>query len=134
MPSHKLSLGARPELAPLTLIRMFGKHKLGLVLIWMVLSGASLAVVMQLPAIYRAEALILVDSQKIPERYVSSSVGSDLQDRLATINQQILSSTNLNRLIGDYGLYKEEKKNRVPEEIDHDGAARLATGESLSDS
>ena len=117
MASHKFSLGARTEFAPLTLIRMFGKHKLGLVLIWLLLSSISLVVVLELPAIYRAEALILVDSQKIPERYVNSSVGTDLQDRLATINQVILSSTSLWKLIEAFDLYKEERKSHVREEI-----------------
>jgi len=117
MASHKFSLGARAEFAPLTLVRMVGKHKLGVVLITLVLCAISVVIVMMLPATYRAEALILVDSQKIPERYVGSAVGSDLQDRLAAINQQILSSTNLNKLIADYALYKDEKKNHVQEEI-----------------
>src|SRR5579872_2145756 len=117
MASHKLSFGARAEFAPLTLIRMFGKHKLGVVLIWLLLSAISLVVVLELPAIYRAEALILVDSQKIPERYVSSSVATELQDRLAALNQAILSSTSLWKVIEDFGLYKEERKNHVREEI-----------------
>lgn len=117
MASHKFSLGARAEFAPLTLVRMVGKHKLGVVLITLVLCAISVGIVMMIPATYRAEALILVDSQKIPERYVGSSVGTDLQDRLAAINQFILSSGNLNKLIADYGLYKDEKKNHVQEEI-----------------
>ncbi len=117
MASHKFSLGARAEFAPLTLVRMVGKHKLGVVLITLVLSAISVGIVMMIPATYRAEALILVESQKIPERYVSSSVGTDLQDRLAAINQYVLSSTNLSQLIADNGLYKEEKKNHVQEEI-----------------
>jgi polysaccharide biosynthesis transport protein len=115
--ASKFSFGARAEFAPLTLIRMFGKHKLGVALVSLVLCAISVVVVMMLPPVYKAEALILVESQKIPERYVSSSVGTDLQDRLATINQFILSTGNLTTLINDYGLYKEEKKNHVPEEI-----------------
>src|SRR5689334_9405647 len=117
MASHRFSLGARAELVPLTIIRMVGKHRIGVTLVSLLLCVISVAVVISLPPMYRAEALILVDSQKIPERYVSSSVGSDLQDRLATINQQILSSTKLNSLVAEYGLYKEEKKNHVQEEI-----------------
>ena len=68
MASHKFSLGARAEFAPLTLVRMVGKHKLGVVFITLVLCAISVVIVMMLPAVYRAEALILVDSQKIPER------------------------------------------------------------------
>jgi len=115
--AHKFSFGARAEFAPLTLMRMFGKHKVGVALISLLLCTITVVIVMMLPAIYRSEALILVDSQKIPERYVSASVGTDLQDRLAAINQFILSTTNLNKLIADYGLYKEERKSLVPEEI-----------------
>src|SRR5712692_10387557 len=115
--AHKFSFGARAEFAPLTLMRMFGKHKVGVALISLLLCAITVVIVMMLPAIYRSEALILVDSQKIPERYVSASVGTDLQDRLAAINQFILSTTNLNKLIADYGLYKEERKSQVPEEI-----------------
>ncbi len=117
MASHKFSLGARAEFAPLTLVRMVGKHKLGVVFITLVLCAISVVIVMTLPAVYRAEALILVQSQKIPERYVGSSVGSDLQDRLAAINQQILSSTKLSQVISKLDLYKEERKNHYEEEI-----------------
>jgi hypothetical protein len=42
MASQKLSFGARPEFAPLTLIRMFGKHKVGVLLIWLLLSAVAL--------------------------------------------------------------------------------------------
>ena len=119
MASHKFSLGARAEFAPLSIVRMVGKHKLGVVLITLVLCAISVVIVMMLPAVYRAEALILVESQKIPERYISSSAGTDLQDRLAAINQYILSSGNLSQLIADYGLYKEEKKNHVQESFEN---------------
>ena len=33
---------------------------------------------------------MLVDSQKIPERFVTSTVSTELQDRIASISQQIL--------------------------------------------
>jgi len=80
-------------------------------------SVASFVIVHELPAIYRSEALILVDSQKIPERYVSSTVSTDVQDRLAGISQEILSTTRLQKVIDNFGLYREERKRLVPEEI-----------------
>ncbi|HKW98505.1 MAG TPA: hypothetical protein VJN43_12285 [Bryobacteraceae bacterium] len=96
---------------------MITKHWITLVVATLALSSATLAVVWYIPAIYRAEALVLVDSQKIPEKYVAPSVASDLQDRLATISQQILSSTTLKKVIDDFDLYHEEKKTHVQEEI-----------------
>jgi succinoglycan biosynthesis transport protein ExoP len=92
-------------------------HRLQIVLIWGVLTAITVAVVYRLPAIYTSEALILVDAQKIPERFVSSTVNNDIQDRLATISQQILSSARLQKIIDDFGLYREQRKTHVQEEI-----------------
>ena len=59
-----------------------------------------------LPAVYLSEALILIDSQKIPEKFVSSTVASDLEDRIATIREMLLSSGELKKIIDDFGLYR----------------------------
>lgn len=66
---------------------------------------------------YRAEALILVDPQKVPEKFVTSTVTEDLQDRLATISQEILSTTRLRKIIEDLNLYPDKRKTLAPEEI-----------------
>jgi polysaccharide chain length determinant protein (PEP-CTERM system associated) len=96
---------------------MLWKAKLCAFLVALAFCGVTFAIVYSLPAVYRAEALILVDSQKIPEKYVSSTVNDELQDRLATISQQILSSTRLQRIIDSFSLYREERKRLSPEEI-----------------
>ncbi len=80
-------------------------------------SAASLVIVRELPPTYRSEALILVDSQKIPERYVSSTVSTEVKDRLASISQEILSTTRLQKIIDNFGLYRDERKRMVQEEI-----------------
>jgi polysaccharide chain length determinant protein (PEP-CTERM system associated) len=102
---------------PLSLVRLLWKSKWAILVVWVVISGATIAIVSSIPPVYYAESLILVDSQKIPERFVSSTVSTDVQDRLATINQQILSATRLERIIADFGLYRKEKKVLAPEEI-----------------
>jgi polysaccharide chain length determinant protein (PEP-CTERM system associated) len=84
---------------------------------WLVLGAAGAAVVYKWPATYFAEALILVDSQKIPDKFVASTVSTDLQDRIATISQQILSSTGLRKIIEEFGLYREERKTLFEEDI-----------------
>jgi succinoglycan biosynthesis transport protein ExoP len=58
-----------------------------------------------LPATYQSEALILVEQQKVPESYVASNVTVDLQDRLQSMTQQILSRTRLQTTIDRFHLY-----------------------------
>jgi succinoglycan biosynthesis transport protein ExoP len=58
-----------------------------------------------LPATYQSDALILVERQKIPENYVASNVTVDLQDRLQSMTQQILSRTRLQTTIDRFHLY-----------------------------
>ncbi len=110
-------LSAHPELSPLSIARMLWQGKLLIALIWIFLCLLSGAVVYTLPATYKAEAVILVDSQKIPERYVASTVNVDVQDRLASISQHILSTNRLQKIIASNHLYERERASLSPEEI-----------------
>ena len=71
----------------------------------------------RLPAMYGAEALVLVDPQKVPERFVSSTVVEDVQDRLALIGEDVLSNTRLKKTIEDLNLYAKERKTMTTEEV-----------------
>ena len=106
-----------PQLAPLSIARMFWKRKRLILICWSLVTAAVAVLVYNLPTIYGSEALVLVDAQKIPEKYVTSTVSTEVQDRLATISQQILSSTNLKKIIDEFSLYREEKTSLVQEEI-----------------
>lgn len=70
-----------------------------------------------LPASYKSETLILVEQQKVPELYVVPNVATDLQDRLQSMTQQILSRTRLERIIDEFHLYGDEKSRLSPDEI-----------------
>jgi succinoglycan biosynthesis transport protein ExoP len=106
-----------PALSPLSIARMIWKHKLSIGILGGGLALTGGFVVHRLPAIYASEAIILVDSQKIPEKLVASTVSTDLQDRIQTISQQILSSSQLKKVIEDFDLYHTERKNLFEEEI-----------------
>ncbi len=43
--------------------------------------------------LYRSQAIILVEQQKVPEQYVTPNIIADLQYRLDSLTQQILSRT-----------------------------------------
>jgi len=69
----------------------------------------------QMPDIYRSQTVILVDAQQVPSSYVQSTVSTSLQDRLATIQQQVMSPTRLKNMIEKNGLFPE-LRGKISEE------------------
>ena len=60
-----------------------------------------------LPKIYGASTLILVRPQSVPTDFVQSIVTSDIESRINTISQKILSRTNLEKIITQFNLFME---------------------------
>lgn len=60
-----------------------------------------------LPSRYQSEALILVEQQKVPDQYVVPNVTTNLQERLQSLTQQILSRTRLQAAIDRFHLYSQ---------------------------
>ncbi len=86
------------------------------VLIFTFVLGTTISVAFSysIPPIYRSSTLILLEPQKIPTAYVSPTITSTVQERLATISQQILSRTNLETIILKFSLYKQEGNDGSP--------------------
>ncbi|MGA8213713.1 MAG: XrtA system polysaccharide chain length determinant [Candidatus Sulfotelmatobacter sp.] len=70
-----------------------------------------------LPRVYRSEALILIEQQKVPEHYVVSNVAADLQERVQSMTQQVLSRTRLRHIIGELNLYGADRQRSSPDEL-----------------
>jgi polysaccharide biosynthesis transport protein len=62
------------------------------------------------PDRYESEALILVEQQNVPEHYVVPNVTLDLQDRIRSITQRILSRTRLQATIERFHLYPHGRR------------------------
>ena len=103
-------------ISPLSLARMIWKRKLLIVAVSATLGAAALAVIVRLPPEYQADAVILVDSQKIPDRYVATTVSNDANERLASITQQILSGERLQSIMDEFHLYAGSGKARSTED------------------
>ena len=69
------------------------------------------------PNVYKSETVILVDPQKVPEAYVKSTVTGDIHNRLGLLAQQILSATQLQKIIDSLNLYGEERKKLSREDV-----------------
>jgi succinoglycan biosynthesis transport protein ExoP len=78
---------------------------------WALVWGASWLI----PSTYRSETVILVEQPSVPEKYVVSNIGSDIQHQLDSITQQILSRTRLLRIIDSLGLYAKDRKHASPD-------------------
>jgi polysaccharide chain length determinant protein (PEP-CTERM system associated) len=57
---------------------------------------------------YTSETVVLVEEPAVPESLVKPVIGGDANQRLATMQEQILSRTRLQQIIEKFGLYKEE--------------------------
>ncbi|MBZ5515337.1 MAG: lipopolysaccharide biosynthesis protein [Acidobacteriia bacterium] len=57
---------------------------------------------------YTSRTLVLVEQQKVPDSVVKSVVTEDLAQRLASMEEQILSRTRLQPIIEKFGLFKED--------------------------
>jgi polysaccharide chain length determinant protein (PEP-CTERM system associated) len=79
----------------------------------------AMAVARGLPNLYRAETVILVDAQQIPSNYVAPTVTTNVQDRLSTIQQQVMSPTRLEKMIVNLNLFPELRGKVSDEELIH---------------
>jgi succinoglycan biosynthesis transport protein ExoP len=76
---------------------------LPLFLVWAATWGVSWL----LPSIFESDSLILVEQQKVPDQYVVPNVTANLQGRLQSMSQQILSRTRLQATIDRFHLYPQ---------------------------
>ncbi|MGA9977130.1 MAG: Wzz/FepE/Etk N-terminal domain-containing protein [Candidatus Sulfotelmatobacter sp.] len=70
------------------------------------------------PPKYTSQALILVEGQKVPETMVLPAVSEDLTERVATLQQQVLSRSALQPVVERLQLSKGGQKN-MDEVIDN---------------
>jgi polysaccharide chain length determinant protein (PEP-CTERM system associated) len=75
----------------------------------------SLLVATQLPKKYTSQTLVLVAKPTVPTEYVRPVVTEDLNQRLASMKQQILSRTRLEPVLEKFDLYHEDQ-NKVHRE------------------
>lgn len=83
--------------------------------------GATLALftslVEFLPDVYRSTAVLLIESQQVPQEIVRSTVSSAVEKRVQKTIQAILSRAHIEGLINSFGLYAELKPRFSSEEI-----------------
>jgi len=70
-----------------------------------------------MPNQYQASTLIMVDPGKVPDSYVKPTATIDAKQRLAILQEEILSDTRLGQVIDELGLYHSLKAKKAQGDI-----------------
>jgi polysaccharide chain length determinant protein (PEP-CTERM system associated) len=82
-----------------------------------VCTAVALVIGKHLPKQYRSETLIMVIPQRIPQSYVKAGGTENIEDRLATLQDQILSRSRLERIVVDLSLYQALRRTLPMEDV-----------------
>lgn len=96
---------------------IWSRRKWLAILVFLVPFAAGTSAIVSLPNLYRSTATVLVERQQVPEAFVRSTVTSELETRLQTISQEVLSRTRLEELIERFKLYGDLRASVPSEEV-----------------
>ena len=88
-------------------INLIFKHRWLIIIPFCLALIAGIYLSITLPKIYGASTLILVEPQSVPANFVREIVSSEIDSRIATIQQQIMSRTNLEKVIERFKLFTD---------------------------
>ena len=109
-PTHALAGARRDPFRPEVLLRIAWRRKWHITLPALIIAAAASWWIHRLPNRYRSEALLLVAAPRVPETFVRSTVATRSADRLQLLTQQVLSRTELERIIRDFDLYADSRQ------------------------
>jgi polysaccharide chain length determinant protein (PEP-CTERM system associated) len=84
--------------------------------VFAVLASTLGSLILFLPNVYRSQALVLIESQQIPQEYIRSTVTKVVERRLQEISQELLSRSQLEQLAEQFSLYRQLKKEGASSE------------------
>ena len=79
---------------------------------------AGIVAVLVLPKKYTSTTMVLVEQPTVPVEYVKPVVNDDLNHRLASMKEQVLSRSRLQPIIEKLNLYPEQRKKAHMEELE----------------
>jgi polysaccharide chain length determinant protein (PEP-CTERM system associated) len=100
---------------PMEFLGIFSRRKWLIVFTFLFILFGAIVYSGMAPDIYKSSTTILVIPQRVPEKFVSSTVTYGVEERLTATSQQILSRTRLMQVIDEIGLYKGERNSTSPE-------------------
>jgi polysaccharide chain length determinant protein (PEP-CTERM system associated) len=77
----------------------------------------AIALSMLLPAKFKSETVVLIEQPTVLPQYVAPNVTTDMQQRMQSLSQQILSRTRLVRIMDTYHLYGKAPGQPATDEL-----------------
>jgi uncharacterized protein involved in exopolysaccharide biosynthesis len=102
---------------PEDIIRIALRNVRLLVLPVAICTAAAVVIGGYVPKKYRSETLIMLVPQRIPEAYVKAAAEMNIENRLATLEGQLLSRSRLEKIILDLNLYEQLRQTRPLEAV-----------------
>jgi succinoglycan biosynthesis transport protein ExoP len=69
------------------------------------------------PDSYLSQAVVKIVPQQVPENMVQSAINQQMNDRINSMSQTILSRTTLTTIINNFGLYQRERNSKPIEDL-----------------
>ena len=104
---------AAQEINPRDIIEIVLRRRWWIIVPFCLSMIVGICLAIMLPRIYSAKTIILIQPQKVPTNYVQSVVSMDIDSRLNILKQQILSRSNLEKIIQDFNLFSEPKYEKM---------------------
>ncbi|WP_432472303.1 hypothetical protein [Amphritea sp. HPY] len=117
---------------PTNYIAAIARYKIHLIAAVVLLSLISVAVVTAIPAVYRSQAIVLVETQQIPSDLVRSTVTSIAAERIQIIKQRVMTRDRLLEIANKHPSIKAnsgtELVSRLVQDMRDNIAVELITG------
>src|SRR3972149_218158 len=101
-------------------IKIIRRRRWGFILPALVVVLISVLALLVWKPVYRSTSTILIEEQEISREYVMATVTSYAEQRLQTINQRIMSASQLLEIINRFNLYADKRDRLTTEEIIED--------------
>lgn len=96
------------ELAPSDYLAMLRRHWMLILILALIGPPLGYGISKALPNRFKSTTLVLVEQPSVPTEFVKPVDTTDINERLASMQQQILSRTRLEPLIHQYGLFQSD--------------------------
>jgi len=97
------------EIKPEDIFEIISRRRWWIILPFCLTIIVGIILAFALPKYYKAETLVLINPPKVPADYVASMVTTDIDSRLDAFSRQILSRSNLERIMKEFNMYSEPK-------------------------
>lgn len=91
-------------------LEIFWRRKYWVLIPAIILMAITVIVTYSLPATYKSEGLILIESQEIPQDLIRTTVTSYADQRIEVIKQRLMTTTRVMQIVNKYNLYADERQ------------------------